>query len=304
MQPREWALVVFTVVAQLSVGAWLAACVAHVVVARAIGFEPASRLLAPAALAGIGLFAIAMAASLFHLGAPVGAPMALGNLGSSWLSREILAALVFGGALAVAAASLRWRPASVAMVLAPGLVAAVAGAALIGVMARLYRLQAQPAWDTIGTPISFLLAVAVLGGAAAAAWMTWRWPEAAPLSVDPLAWNRLVALLAASFSMVAAVALGFELIVTLVTALGYGAGASGPSGLQTLLSSQHVWLFVVRMGLVVVGAGLSLVVAYRLVTSAWVEIPPGAALLVMGVVLAEELAGRHLFYLMRSGLGL
>jgi anaerobic dimethyl sulfoxide reductase subunit C len=101
------------------------------------------------------VFSLSLGFSLLHLGSPGRAYRALANLRTSWLSREIAAALLFGGLLVAAGMS----GSDIWMNLA-----ALAGLGLILVMARAYRLRAVAAWDTPLTLLVFLAAAGVLGG--------------------------------------------------------------------------------------------------------------------------------------------
>jgi DMSO reductase anchor subunit len=83
---------------------------------------------------------------------------------SSWLSREIVAVLLFGSTLA--AALLAGMAGRLGDAAGTGLIAAAAatGAALVYAMARVYRLPAVPAWDSPLTTASFAFTAAGLGG--------------------------------------------------------------------------------------------------------------------------------------------
>lgn len=174
MPASEWALTAFTLLAQASVGLWLVS-----------GFWPGSR---PgeggAAVGGSGIGRLrlifrraALAAmlagtgiSLLHLGRPLQAARALHNLAGSWLSREILFALIFvlGMVFHLAATTGGIRRAGWK---ASYLATAAAGSILILIMARLYMLPSVPVWNHVATPLSFLGAMGlmgILGGAALA----------------------------------------------------------------------------------------------------------------------------------------
>lgn len=149
-----------------------------------------------------------MLASVAHLARPLRAPRSLAHLGSSWLSREILAVSAFwalaalwlvcelGGALAlggaVGAASAGGAAGEpVAGALAAGGGAAggaaatvfpwaaaacgfhvatiVVGAVLLWVIARAYRVHGQPAWDGSDTFWELVAGALGSGGAVAAA---------------------------------------------------------------------------------------------------------------------------------------
>lgn len=153
---REAPLVVFTLAGQAAAGAYAILAGLQLVAAAPPALLDLRTLLALALVVLLG-----MAASLLHLGAPHGAYRALRGLRTSWLSREVLAALLFAGCLAVQAGVTLWgaRP------IAAGLVGltALAGLALIYCMARAYMLRTVAAWDTPAVLFSFLATAAVLG---------------------------------------------------------------------------------------------------------------------------------------------
>ena len=85
----EWPLLVFTFLAEAAVGTFICAGCAQLVFSRRS--EEANRaLFLPLLAASPVVLCIGLVASLMHLGQVVGAPSALLNIGSSWLSREIL----------------------------------------------------------------------------------------------------------------------------------------------------------------------------------------------------------------------
>ena len=101
MDLRELALVLFTVIMQMAVGAFCVLGGVHFFAARRNGLDEADKL-SDRALVAIGPLAVfALAVTFLHLGNPVNAPRAISNLGTSWLSREITLALLFsvGGAV-------------------------------------------------------------------------------------------------------------------------------------------------------------------------------------------------------------
>ena len=99
MRNKDWTLVFFTVLSQLSVGVIL--CITWLA-----GLENDSRfvdMLGPQfknpvllALVSVG---VATGISLMHLGNPKNAPRSLNNLAGSWVSREILALATYSVSL-------------------------------------------------------------------------------------------------------------------------------------------------------------------------------------------------------------
>jgi len=102
----------------------------------------------------------ALVAALFHLARPGKAPQAIRNVGSSWLSREIISVSAFAGALALLTI-LGIRGADT---LATELAACILGAAALLSMIRVYLIRTVPVWNTLATPLEFVGSALILGG--------------------------------------------------------------------------------------------------------------------------------------------
>ena len=162
MKLREWPLVLFTVLGQAAAGAALFLVLPLYIFPdwSAIRSVDALRIAGPAAV--VVLLGAAAVFSLFHLGRPQRAFKALAKSGSSWLSREITAEMIFGIA-AAALAVLSWKmPRSSASITLSVLVVAEAAAFLYS-MARIYTIKAVPVWYSPATPVSFASTALVLG---------------------------------------------------------------------------------------------------------------------------------------------
>ena len=167
--PHEWPLVLFTLSVQLAVGLHLA-LLATKSLNRAE--HPAGSPVAggPFLLVGV-LMVAALAVSLLHLGAPMSAVHALSNLEDSWLSREILAVLVFLGLWGLSY-WLRRRPGTPPWFAdALAWATALTGIVLIWVMARIYMIPARPHWDHWLTAAGFFLTTLLLGAVAGAVFL-------------------------------------------------------------------------------------------------------------------------------------
>lgn len=110
-----------------------------------------------------------MLASIAHLARPLRAPRSLTHLGSSWLSREILAVSAFWALAALwlvcELGGFPWSTAARGFHVA----AIVVGAVLLWVIARAYRVHGQPAWDGSDTFWELVAGALGSGGAVAAA---------------------------------------------------------------------------------------------------------------------------------------
>lgn len=160
---KERSLVAFTLLAQLAVGAFLT-LVALDAWAGALSADPVARALMNGVLLAIGLvMALALAASILHLGSPALAWRAIANVRSSWLSREVLLAILFaacGAAFAALRATGRGAGNPRALL---ATATALSGVALVYAMARVYRVRTVPTWDTPRTTISFFATTLLLG---------------------------------------------------------------------------------------------------------------------------------------------
>ncbi|GFN22941.1 dimethyl sulfoxide reductase anchor subunit family protein [Thermanaeromonas sp. C210] len=166
---REWTLVLFTLLNQASVGLFAVDLLAGV-------NEDKARKNVLLVVGGLAVLSLLV--SLGHLGSPWGAYRAIANVGSSWLSREILFASAYTGLWVIiaylelkaggggAAKALRW------IMLAAGILAVFS-------MASIYTHTVRPAWQTAYTYVSFFATSLVLGCllymalAPAPSWTVW-----------------------------------------------------------------------------------------------------------------------------------
>jgi anaerobic dimethyl sulfoxide reductase subunit C (anchor subunit) len=283
---REGSLVAFTLLTQAAAGtcALLLAFEWRAVRAGAGAWVEAAVL--PILSFALVAALLGLAASFLHLGNPRNAFRALGNLRSSWLSREILLAALFSAALA-AATFLRLGPgpAGLAAGFAHGF-AAVAGFGLVVTMARAYGLRTVPSWDQRATPVAFFATAVALGALAVAAGLALR----GSASPDPA--RGPIPLLATGLVV---------LVVALVAGLLWLRRLAGGSGVEreafARTGRERRGLVAARIALTVLAVGAGL--ATRLAPdAAW----PVVSALVLAV--CAEATGRVLFYeaRVRSGL--
>jgi Fe-S-cluster-containing dehydrogenase component/DMSO reductase anchor subunit len=154
----HWSLVWMTTLIQLSAGTLVVALLSHHA--------------GPIALALIlALTIFTLNISFLHLGRPAYAWRALKMWRRSWLSREVLLFGLFFIALTTLTADTWLGMTHMLLALrsilpALQLLAPALGIAGILASARIYLVPARPAWNTLHTPIDFLLSSAVLGCAA------------------------------------------------------------------------------------------------------------------------------------------
>jgi len=156
-----WPLVLFTVLTQAAVGVTVVGAFAR----------PARAFFSTESLA---LLAVGSVAAALHLGRIGHARFTFSNVRSSWLSREVALAGVFGATLI---ASLVW-PVSAAEI-----VAAVVGLALVGAIAGIYMIRTVPPWNTWITPATFYLTTILLGVGMTAATLGLKFRETGLMNV-------------------------------------------------------------------------------------------------------------------------
>jgi len=96
---KEWPLVAFTILVQAVAGAFV--LLFSLVVINAHHFFPSGAVRLFPLFSGRAwppfLMGLSLIISLFHLGQPSAAYLAVRNIGTSWLSREILGSCLFLG---------------------------------------------------------------------------------------------------------------------------------------------------------------------------------------------------------------
>ncbi len=299
MNTTELALVIFTIFAQMSVGAFLVLGGVHFFATRYAGIEEADKLSTYALLAIGPIMVAGLIVSFLHLGNPINAPRAIMNLGTSWLSREILFGVLFAGAgfLFALMQWRKWGSAGLRNIIA--LVAAVFGVGLVFSMAMVYySLPAVPAWNNWATLVSFFATTILLGAVAisaafvgAYAYLHSRKQESSDKQ------RQILAITLRWMALVSLVVLGVQLVVQPIY-MGYLASA-GPVAEKSaaILVDEHGMLFAMRFVLLFLGAGLFSFFIYKFARSARnIGLLSTLAFAAFGLVLAGELVGRYLFY--------
>ena len=296
MNVREWALIAFTILAQMSVGSFLVLSVVHFFSARKWGEKQADQLTDRALIAIGPVLMLGMAASLLHLGNPINAYKAVTNLGSSWLSREILLGVLFAASGAVFAL-MQWRKISTPSIRQlVGLVVALIGIVLAFAMSQIYLLPTRPSWDLITTPLSFFTTTGLLGvlaiGAAFVAnyWYMQRQDpgcagDQCVILRETLRWLAISSI----------VLLGLQFVILPLSLTLMSAGGAADS--VALMAGPFGVVFALRLALVFLGAGVFGIFVYREAQLVGQERMLSVYMYAaFALVLVGEILGRFLFY--------
>lgn len=306
MNTKEWALIAYTILTQMSVGAFVVLGLVHTAALRKAGEKQANALSNRALLAIGPVLVLATLASLLHLGNPMNAYRAINNVGSSWLSREILLTVLFiglGGVFAI----MQWRQiAEFRVRQAIAVVAAIIGLGLVYSMAQVYQLRAEPAWDTAATPVLFFTTTFLLGAlAVGVTFVTTYSYLKSRVSSDEL--SQLADLLRDALRWIAVgsiVLLGVELIVIplYISTLATG----GPTAIESVdkMIGDYGVVFGLRLLLGFIGAGLFGLFLYRSAVLNRQNVMITAAYVAFALVLVAEVLGRFLFYASQARIGL
>jgi anaerobic dimethyl sulfoxide reductase subunit C len=285
MHDNEWSLVLFTVLAQMAVGAFLT------VQAIAVLFPADDALVNSILLLCLLLLLMGVLAAALHLGRPGRIPGVMANLPGSWLSREMLIGGVFG-ALLTGYVGVRWLEIDSTRVhdlLA--LTTGISGLALVLGMSRLYMLRTVPAWNTMMTPLAFFTTTFLLGSMLVAT---------VCLAVYPVAETSQQALFIDDalqvITPVVVVLAGLQIVLMQQSVSRLG--RSGGVALQSMknLVDEYQAVFFCRIMFAALGAGMFAALVYQNADFAGDAIMRGLLMLAFALVLIAEVLGRFLFY--------
>ena len=297
MHVEELPLVIFTISAQMSVGAFVVLGLIHLFGAG-YGRDTVDQVSNPALYAIGPTLVLGLAASTLHLGNPLNAINAFNHLGSSWLSREI----VFGMAFAAVGAAFAltqwfsWFTPLARQVLA--FATALLGLGLVWVMAKVYMLTTVPAWDTWATPVQFYTTTLLLGSLAVG--MALMASSAVRHRRGMGVTDRARALIMSSLHWIAIGAMAligvqFVVLPLFLGELATSDTAAAAASTQTLFASTGV--IVARLLLVFIGVGLLGFYLFHLAQDkAKLPVLLGVSAAAFSLVLVGEVLGRILFY--------
>lgn len=307
METREWALIAFTILSQMSIGAFVVLGVVHFFAVRKAGLVEADRLSNYALLAIGPALALGIIASFFHLGNPLNGPRAISNLGSSWLSREIFLVVMFCFVGAIFAL-MQWRQLGTpALRIFTAWVAALFGLVQIFSMAMVYMQPVQPYWNTVGTLLAFFSTAFLLGSLAIGAALVATYAYVRRKTPDSAETQfMLLREMVKGIAVAVVVLLGIQLIAAPLQ-LSLLASQGEPAAIASVerLYEDYGLLQAIRLVLAFVGAGLFGLFLYRTASIEGHEKLMGSAVYAaFTIVLVAEVIGRFLFYAAHVKIGL
>jgi anaerobic dimethyl sulfoxide reductase subunit C (anchor subunit) len=304
MNTQEWALLTFTILGQMAVGSLLVLMVVRAFVSRRASVEDADRMTDGPLFMIVPIMGLALLASVLHLNNPKNIFGAVPNLGSSWLSREVVFSVTFV-VLAALFNFLQWRKiGSSGLRAVIGWITVVVGLVQTYSMGMVYMIRTQPAWNTFATPVTFFVTTLLLGALTVAVALIINYS----MNLKKVNSDQQLELLRKTLqgtTVSAIILLGIEFLVyPLYLAYLATQGTAALDSVKILTGSYGITL-TIRLLLVFIGAGVLAAFMFRnastmrnekvmsyLVYSAFV------------LVLVGEVMGRFLFYAAHVRIGL
>ena len=177
MNTEELPMILFTILAQMSVGAfWVLGIIQVYGAVTKIPAATVDRVTHACLFAAGPLLVLGFLAASFHLNDPFNAFNTLRHVGSSWLSREISFGILYGalGFLTTLAMWWNWFSRTLRQVLA--VLTALAGLGLVVSMTGVYYfVRSIPAWHTPATWILFFASTVLTGSLAVGVALLFVW---------------------------------------------------------------------------------------------------------------------------------
>lgn len=262
------ALLIYSICAQAAIGIMIFTAIYAFVNKEANVKKP----IIVAAILGI----FAAVASLAHLGNPLGAYTAILNLGSSNLSREILATVMFVGITVVTAVVVFVKKDAKSLIKGLSCLSALVGLATVYFMANIYLSSSIVAWDSMGTIVEFY---SVAFGLGAVLFMLIQ-------GKDAMSMKNIVAIIL-GLALASQVAFNASSLVSL------GSVGTGTSLASLAILFDNMTLIFIKWLFIVIGAVILIMTEAKENKNVLVNLGLAAALVVVG-----QIIGRYLFYAM------
>ena len=300
MNVHELPMIIFTIFAQMSVGAFVVLGIIQVVARFKGGTSAVDKITDPLLYAIGPAMVFGLIASMFHMNDISNTLNVLRHWDSSWLSREIILGAAFAGLgfLFALAQWFKWGSTMLRQILAG--VTAVVGIGLVYAMSMIYySLPTVPAWNTLATPAQFFTTTFLLGclavGAALMSTIMWRIRKSkSEEQVLDTKTRALMTTILKGVGIASVVLLSAQFIIIALHLSDLAAGGAVEAQSAAVFSGG--W-FIARLLLVFLGAGLLALFVYRYASSG----APARHLAIFAtsafvLVLAGEIIGRSQFY--------
>lgn len=232
-----------------------------------------------AAVTTAALSVVGVLASLAHLGQPLSALNSLSNIGSSWLSREVLFAGIFMGIAVVYALVQYFKPDNQSLNMSLRWAGSAIGLITVFSMGKLYTTTAVPVWHGINTFVDFYATTIAVG---ALIFLAMGLRELQDVDKRILGFIVLAAvIIQASVAVPYAIGLGLN---------GMAAQASAEilRGMSVAIGLK--WLLILG------GAGLLMWPALQKVGTAEAKSVSGIIYVAGAALVCGQLIGRYIFY--------
>lgn len=283
MASTEWPLIIFTLFTQMAVGTYMVLVILRSLLAQKADLQTAAKLTNFGLLAVGPITAVALLLSLFHLGSPLIAFYSIANLGSSWLSREILFSALFFFLWIISYYLNTKNPSPSAL----NWLTIIVGLLAVFSMSSIYSSSIMPAWMAADTFISFFGTTLILGmiAATAAIGFAAKGEKLPEITVSLL--KRLTLL------TLAVIAIQLIFLPQYLAGLS-GGDQAGQTSAQLL--ANYGFSMVLHWLLTIVGAVLATYVLFKKGSEKLMALPAGSIYLAFIIVLVGEFVGRYLFY--------
>lgn len=285
---HEFPLVIFTVLSQSAIGAFI---LCNIALCRGKLATDIRARLNKAMFAIWVLMGLALALSTMHLGMPFRAMNSLIRAGQAPLSNEIIGASAFAG-LGFICWLINWRkPEGSGLSKALGILTVLAGLFFLWAMSNVYRIPTVPVWDTYWTLVGFA-GTTLIGGSILASVLF----SAAKVN----SCNSSCCIVRGSPLLFAGIGIVLGLTATIAQIAEMAALQHAPLRDLPELIKACVCLSSIRLVLLLVGIALW---AFQMRRK---DTPPSTAALFIAflVIIAAEMCGRLVFYSMNMTVGM
>ncbi len=280
----EWALLIFSICVQTAIGGMFMLWLFERNIKKN-GNEMTFTVLKTPLMIIAALSLIGLGASFAHLGTPTNALNTLRNIGSSWMSREIVVTSAFIGATCITAGLAIVQKKINPLFL---LITAIIGFVDIYCMAAIYTNSLVSGWNSINTYLSFYGTAFILGPVLIASFTV---PALRAKNMDDTAKNLLrLSFLTALFG-IALQLIGVALFPASMTEVNIMAAAAASTSLEAYQGTIAIRWIVEVIGFILLG---------YLALSPAKKAPIAVAFVALIVIGFAEGLSRYVFYVLGS----